>query len=349
MIWLVNDNNSIPLGTVDEAAAYWMMRLSSAGCGPADRSAFEAWRHQKFAHAEAYARAEHALAVVDRHVGSTALSPLGEKVLVETERNSLHVVRAAMASVAVALTLVVSAAIYLGVADDEADQTLTADMETYETAIGGRSMASSSDGSSVTLNTDSRVEVDFSPDVRRLTLLRGQALFEVTKDSRPFEVIAGDRRIVALGTAFDVRVDPDVGVQVTLLKGRVSVDSIVQATTVSNALWEPQRNELVPGEQLIARAHEPAVVAPVDTERVTSWREGRLVFRDEPLAQAVKEINRYNASRLFVSDDVRLRQIRVSGVFQAGRTDSFVLALETIHPVAAQQLAEDHIALLWRE
>ena len=66
-----------PAGSVEEAAAYWVMRLDSPGCAPADRAAFEKWRAAHPSHAEAYSSARRALAVVDQHVGSAELTRLG--------------------------------------------------------------------------------------------------------------------------------------------------------------------------------------------------------------------------------------------------------------------------------
>lgn len=340
----LNERMTIP-SSIEEAAAYWAMRLSSPACGPADRAAFEAWREENETHANAYARAERALTVVDRHLGSSELSALADQVLAETEPRRRPVLGAAVAGMAAAVILAVGLVVFFDISlqRNEGSAISVAKLEAYETAVGERSTVTLSDGSAVVLNTASRIEINYSEERRGVTLTAGQALFEVAKDpDRPFEVLAGDRRIVALGTAFDVRLDEGVGVQVTLIEGRVAVDSAVN-------VGEPERQELAAGEQLVARVDAPTVVAAADVERVTSWREGQLVFRNDPLLDAVREINRYSTTQLFVGDDPRLHEIRVSGVFKAGRSNSFVLALETAYPVNAQQIAEDRIALLWAE
>lgn len=335
--------------STEEAAAYWAMRVASPACSPSDRAAFEAWRDEKPAHAEAYRRVTNALTEVDRHLSDPALLALGETVLAETEKPHHPWLRSATIGVAAALALAVGVATYFEVIVEQPDEPAVS-AAAYETAVGERSTVTLPDGSTVVLNTASRVELDYTHATRGLTLTAGQALFEVVKDpDRPFVVTAGDRRIVAVGTAFDVRVDKDVGVQVTLIEGRVSVAEIAVSRTGDARHVEPERLELSAGEQLIARAAEPAVVAAADVERIVSWRDGRLVFRDEPLPEAVKEINRYSHTKLYVNDDPRLQAIRISGVFQSGRTDSFVLALETVYSVRAQQVARDRIALLWQE
>src|SRR5690606_6994409 len=81
------------------------------------------------------------------------------------------------------------------------------------------------DGSVVTLNSQSAVDVDFGKDARQLTLRHGEALFDVTKDHRrPFVVIAGDARVTAVGTSFSVLREKDLGVQVVVREGVVKVD-----------------------------------------------------------------------------------------------------------------------------
>lgn len=205
--------------SAEEVAAYWAMRLASPACSPSDRTAFEAWRDEKPTHAEAYRRVTNALTEVDRHLGHPALLALGETVLAETEKPRRPWLRSAAISVAAALALAVGVATYFEViVEQRAEPVVSA--ATYETAVGERSTVTLPDGSTVVLNTASRVELDYTPATRGLTLTAGQALFEVAKDpDRPFVVTAGDRRIVAVGTAFDVRVDKDIGVQVTLIEG----------------------------------------------------------------------------------------------------------------------------------
>src|SRR5690606_5015875 len=78
----------------------------------------------------------------------------------------------------------------------------------YATKVGERLNVRLEDGSIVALNTATVLEVAYSPGRRDVRLVRGQALFEVARNhDRPFIVTAGDRRVTALGTAFDVRVD----------------------------------------------------------------------------------------------------------------------------------------------
>lgn len=353
---LVNKFN-IPKGA-DEAAGYWLMRLDSPECGPVDRAAFEAWRSTNPDHEKAFARAQRALAVVDRHLGSIGLTELGEQVFEETGTSHKPWYRHALAGLAVACTLVVAMALYqqtLSPPEPAGNQTVASSPTRFETATGERSTLTLPDDSIVTLNTDSLMEVRFTEasPVRRLVLVRGQAHFQVEKEARPFEVIAGDRRIVALGTAFDIRLDIEKGVVVTLEEGRVSIDEVVDQGLQSAVAGAGgpgagiELTELAVGEQLIAIPNEVPTIVKADMEQVVSWREGRLVFRNDPLADTLSELNRYSTKKLTMGDDQRLANVYVSGVFNPGGTKSIVAALEAFYPVKARQISSDRIELLW--
>lgn len=197
------------------------------------------------------------------------------------------------------------------------------------TTVGERSAMTLADGSVVELNTDSVALVGYSAGRRAVRLLRGQALFEVASDpERPFVVEAAGKRVIALGTVFDVRLDA-VKMQVTLIEGRVRVEPIGGGGQPTAA------RILHPGEQLIARAGEPLVVLAADVQQEVSWRTGRLVFSNEPLSEVVAEINRYS-DRKVVLADAGLAELRVSGVFRVGSMPGFVAALDVGFPIAAE-------------
>ena len=295
--------------------------------------------------------------MVDQHLGSTELAALGERVFEETRRSRWTGYRWAGAGLAACVLIGIS--LHREIAD-ESDVAVLAHLDpTFETAVGERSTVVLPDDSIVTLNTDTLLEVRFAEgsDVRRVVLQRGQAHFDVETDPRPFEVLAGGRRIEALGTAFDVRIDTELGVLVTLLEGRVAIDeggdhAAVEDSQSSAGETPSDAKPALPtvlqaGEQLIVRPNEPQQVIPVDVERIVGWREGRLVFRDDPLREVVKEINRYSTRKLFVDDDERLEGIQIGGVFKAGSTESFVAAVEEFYPVEARRVASNRIALVW--
>ncbi len=122
-------------------------------------------------------------------------------------------------------------------------QSLTATNGIYATAIGEVQVQTLADGSVIHINTDSQVQVDYSEDVRKIRLLRGEAHFKVTKDpDRPFEVHARDGLVKAVGTAFSVRLDLE-DVKVTVTEGRVDLAALLdEPNQTEKAAWQPENS-----------------------------------------------------------------------------------------------------------
>lgn len=199
-------------------------------------------------------------------------------------------------------------------------------------ARGERRQLMLADGSRITLNTSSRIELDYRGKLRLARLLAGEALFEVARDpQRPFIVSAADRQVVALGTAFSVRMEGPA-LQVTLVEGRVAVGEVV----------------LKPGEQLLASVQRPLVVRTVDVTKAISWQNGWLVLNRDTVREAIKEVGRYTEQQISCSDQ-RLLDLRVSGTFRTGEIEDFLNALTAIHPVAVERSRSGELQLVWRE
>lgn len=349
----MNADEHVTPTSVKDAAAYWANRLSSPDCGPADRKAFTAWRNADPQHADAYEKTQKALRIIDRHMGHPELEAMAGEVLAETEPPSAkeRVGGWGRWASAAAAAMVLMTAGVVGFSVFGNDPAAVQVAEYYETAIGERSTVTLSDGSTVALNTNSRIEVNFQAERRDIALVRGQALFEVAKDAtRPFVVEAGNQRITAIGTAFDVRLDEDDEVKVVLVEGLIAVDELVAIDGAPEPVVnEEKRIEMTAGEALVASVNVERIAEPADIEQATSWREGRLLFRSTPIVEAIDEINRYSVEQLRLTDDPRWADVTVNGVFNAGRSESFVLALETMHGLNAQRTARNEITLFPQE
>ena len=119
------------------------------------------------------------------------------------------------------------------------------------------------------LNSDSHLLVDLTEDTntRKIELLKGQAHFDVKKDPRPFEVFAGDRRILALGTSFNIKLDSGHGVMITLVEGDLEVEKI-------NRKPSGERDEIArlkAGEQLIIKPNATPVILTADLDATLTW------------------------------------------------------------------------------
>jgi transmembrane sensor len=186
------------------------------------------------------------------------------------------------------------------------------------------------------------VSVNYGPGRRDIRLYEGQAYFKVAHDaSRPFVVTAGDTRVTALGTEFDVRLAPG-RLAVTLVTGRVRVDRADAENTDAHPLAV-----LDPGEQYRARLNTPHTVAAVDIVRTTAWRRGQLIFEGENLGDAVAEMNRYGRRRIVVRDD--LADLPIAGAFETGQSDTFVEALTAYFPIRVVSQNDAEVVLAWRE
>jgi transmembrane sensor len=321
----------------NDAAAFWDSRLRSPLCTEADRAAFEDWRGRDPEHEAAFDRLQLGLrALHEAYTYDPELRAMRAEAAAHRPARRRLGIAAAVA--AVILAGVGGGAWWWRGAQPSAPQpVLTASAPSlYQTGVGERTTVILSDGSKVTLNTRSRLEVNYAPGRRDVTLAAGQAFFEVAKDAaRPFVVRAGSRQVTALGTAFDVRLDARQ-VQVTLVEGRVTVAPIM--APVWNALVPAERT-LVPGEKLVAANNSyKADTSNANLSAETSWRQGRVVFEDTPLVAAVAEMNRYTPSPILIGDP-SLDDIRVNGMFLTTQPMSFVGAITTYFPVDARSTA----------
>lgn len=301
-----------------EEAAQWQLRLQNEPQLASD-SDYLAWL--KKGRSAMYA-VRNASTTLKGHALAPEIVALREQALVDVRRSAARRSRLPpLRSPLGALAAGVVAAIALGIAV----HIYLSRPEIYKTAIGDRRTVTLNDGSRIWLDSDSEVSVRYSRSLRLLTLDRGRARFEdVHERDRPFRVKAGNETVVALGTDFNVeRLRHKV--LVTLLQGRVAVSRNATARHSTPGTPGIQRVTLKPGQELIAKATEPFRVRPADISAATAWEEGRLVFVDAPLEDAVARVNRYTTKPILVAPSIR--NVRVSGVFYSGNIAAFVSAV----------------------
>lgn len=197
----------------------------------------------------------------------------------------------------------------------------------YKTGVGERRVVLLADGSRLSLDAASEVRVRFSDSARSVRLTRGQARFDVAGDNgRPFLVQAAGQTISAAAGAFNVDV---VGTQlcVTPLKGRVLV----------LADLAPARS-VAAGQQL-----DDGAIRRTDAADAVAWERGELVFADDTLAEAVAKVARYSNRRIEV--DPGAANLRVSGAFNAGDTESFLDGMTSYFGLTATPGADGAVTL----
>ena len=223
--------------------------------------------------------------------------------------------------------------------------------DAYETAVGEQSTVMLSDGTTIVLNTNSRVRVAFTDQHRLLFLDRGEINVQVAKDaSRPLSLAAGAKVFQAVGTVFNVEINESHRIELVVTEGKVRVgvrDTAEPSADVAAVqVLDESAVTVVAGEEWVLGA-DGEQVAPVSTEEIEvrlSWRNGDLVFRGEPLEEAVREIGRYTSVEFVILDE-QLKSIRVAGLFKAGDVDGLLVALRENFNIAYERV-DDRTVLL---
>lgn len=324
-----------------EAAAQWFAKLRRTSISDSEEADFASWLAAAPANVAAYDSIEAAWNRAGAVQDHPQIMARREAALSRHRRLPLRFlwpVAAIAASLVVAIMMTTSPSQPTSRVFDHTSAriyvvptALNSSLAEYATKVGERRVVRLADGSAVTLDTDTRLRVA-SLDSKRLVMLeRGRAFFQVAKDShRPFVVVAGDKRVMALGTAFEVRLEPG-RMSVTLREGRVRVETADSAGGVG-AGGQVQAAELVPGTRLVTSTSNGWELAKVDVSRDLSWTKGQLVFDDEDLASVIAEMNRYSSTKLMIRDPA-LQHTRVSGVFDAGKPLAFAIALSSYNLV----------------
>jgi transmembrane sensor len=199
------------------------------------------------------------------------------------------------------------------------------------------------DGSRVILSAQTSINVDFNSSKRTLELSAGEAYFKVKHDRQhPFIVHAGDISVTAVGTAFDVRREPD-GVTVTVEEGTVEIAGNVFAQKGLPTTWRAEA-----GYRLTYSSQgRTAMIASVDTSNALAWRGGELAYVWEPLGAVIEDLNRYSQHKVIIKDPA-IAELRFTGtVFTASLTE-WVKAVEQAYPVTADTTANGDIVLVDR-
>lgn len=341
---------------IEERAAEWLAKRDSGDWTPADEAEFTAWLEACTAHEVAFIRLEGAWntarrlkAVAPGHEVSALPPPPGQwgqlspffespesdapppQTLLHASAKGEVSWRSTKWRVRIAASIVLLLAAALGAY-------LLPVGPQYQTPVGGLAHVPMPDGSRVTLNTDSAINVDVTEKERRVELEQGEAFFEVAKDpTRPFVVIAGKKRIVAVGTQFSVRRTGD-DVRVFVTEGKVRLEG--EGPNI------PELGATLVSAGSIARTVDDTVLlqqnALPKVQEYLAWRSGFLIFDEVSLSEAVAEFNRYNQRQIVISDP-QVAEIRLSGKFRSTSFEAFVRLLEEGFPVHAESEGDEII------
>ncbi len=295
----------------DTSAAAWLDKRDRGDWTDEDETAFQAWLEEQPIHRIAYWRVEEAW---DRTQRLAALNlPAAQR---QAKGPSFFRIAAVLALVAAA-----AAASWTYYARPKG--------ATYATSVGGRETIMLADGTSIELNTNSAVHVLDTTAERKVWLEKGEAFFKVTHDAkRPLTVYAGERRITDLGTQFDVRRETG-RLEIAVVEGRVRFEA--DKAQSAHVLARGDVALATPVKTVLSRRAESELA------RELSWRRGVLVFDNTPLAEAVRQLNRYNQTRLVVADGA-IGRLPITGTLSATEPMEFLRMVQTVFGLHEQRM-----------
>ncbi|MEN8155473.1 MAG: FecR domain-containing protein [Bacteroidota bacterium] len=186
----------------------------------------------------------------------------------------------------------------------------TVALNTLKVPRGGEYMLILEDSTIVWLNSETRITypVYFSGKERKVELT-GEAFFKVARDEqRPFIVETNQQEVKVLGTAFNISAYPgEESIYTTLVEGSVEVSFPGEGD-------QPVRKEVIePNQQLIyGHASHTVELIEVSPYLYTSWKDGRFVFRNEPLISIMGTLSRwYDIDVVF--EDEGIKEVTFTG------------------------------------
>jgi transmembrane sensor len=322
---------------LDERAANWLVEREE-GFSPGRAEEFAAWYGSDPRHADAVARVEGALDLLNE-------MPSVRATLEERTGRVAGTVAAVVTRAPIwRLTLRpwasgIAAALMIGAAGLWIYASWTYESRSYSANSTAPQRVALTDGSVVDLNANSRMRVKFSSGERQLDLSAGEAHFQVAHNAaRPFIVTAHGVLVRAVGTAFDVRLVGD-NVEVLVTEGKVDVGRKAATAlfssdvTIIPHLSAGERTLVTPDTE---SAPPVESVPPVKVHDLLSWQDRMTSFTDVPLREMVTRVNRCNAVQLVIADPT-LAERRIGGAIALDQVDAFVRLLEKDGDIAAER------------
>lgn len=295
---------------IEARAADWIAHRDSGQWTETDRRALEEWLSESPAQKVAYLRLNAAWERADRLRALRSSEPVQRsleppRIVPPAQRAKTGAIWSYRAAAAIAA---------IGIASSVTIDFNRPDLRhQYATPIGAREIVALDDGTKLTLNTETRLSTRVDRGERTVWLEKGEAFFDVAHDaSRPFVIVAGDRRVTVVGTKFSMGRDGE-RLKVDVVEGRVQVQVGNSPPTM-----------LTRGESAVGEGKSVLVTRRTERQSIaaTSWLEGRLVFDQMTIAEAAAQFNRYNRRKLIVADPAA-GSIRIGGSFDANNIEGF--------------------------
>ena len=294
---------------VAEVAMDWFVKIRSTSMSPTERRRFDSWYQADPLHVELYNEIATFWEGPDFNdaLSTFELSPDVKQLLVSRDLSArrFHYLPSlfAMAASVFLIMLIYQPNMSCWQAD-------------YCTAMGEIKTVTLNDGSHITLNSASAVQVSLSSSLRQVKLKQGAAFFDVKRDAQhPFLVTARYSNTLVLGTRFVVK-EGHFNDNVTVLSGVVEVSRNHQNPVILNA----NDSITVDSEQINEIENTP-------TLKVTSWINGAATFDNATLSEVITEIGHYRRGSIIIKNNT-LKSLKVSGRFDILNTDNALKSLQ---------------------
>lgn len=258
-------------------------------------------------------------------------------------------------------------AMFLGFSGEKTNEYLTNGI--YVTNIGQQQQYQLDDGSSIFLNTDSRVQVEYNDQTRNVWLIYGEAHFDVAKNpNKPFRVYAAGGRVQAVGTAFNVRLTDNL-LDVLVTEGRIALSAAIEEFVVTPFTLPKTENDASQMNSILSEvgtldagqrielnaifegpsnlkqvANNIETLSESELARRQSWRSGILVFDGQSMSDFVNEVSRFTHAT-FVINDPQVANIKVGGRYKIDKLDQVLIALEETFNIHVSQLSNSKYLL----
>jgi transmembrane sensor len=302
--------------TISERAAEYFERRHFEQWTDANQAELDAWLSESTLHRVAYLRVKGAATYADRLATANSLKGPPKSSRRSSRSSEKFGYRRLMLPLLAAASIGALAMLALPLVSSF----LQPPMRSLSTDVGGRTLLRFLDGTEFELNTNTAIRYQMTNRERTVWLEKGEVWFHVAHNAQnPFAVIVGRHRISDLGTEFLLRRDSNQ-IEVALLNGAATLGTEgVQTVT------------LRPGDDAIATAVSVSLIrkTPQEFADKLAWRSGVLVFRNARLADVIRELNRYNTTKLIITDP-SIEGVRISTNLKADALEEFVRLTEDL-------------------
>lgn len=313
---IFNPKNAANVSEISQQAADWFAKLQSGHSSEHDQYRFQRWLASDPAHQKAYDD------IINFWNDPALRQSLSSIPLTNSKNKSPQSIpnRLRFVIPLLAASFLIATVMFQGTWN-----CLQAD---YCAGTGEVKRVDLADGSTVTLNAQTAIKVNYQSQLRQIELIHGEALFEVKRNpTQPFVVKADYSQTKVLGTRFTVRENQDSDI-ITVIEGTVEVSPHQHPPYLIKA-----------NDQILVGNQNPQGIKQVNTFATGAWIQGHLVFDNANLESVVNEIERYRSGKVIIKNN-RLKSIKVSGRFDIRHPDKALEALEQTLPIKLYRLTQ---------